>query len=137
MDLDERGPAWNAGSMIDSIKITDQLIAVTVVGTVDKDDWAKLADIVDDALKQYDSLSIYADLTHLDSMTGGAIYEDAKVGIKNLGNLDHLDRVAVVTDKTSMEKTIEVSQKLLPGVEVQVFSSNGAAEAYDWAATAG
>lgn len=121
--------------MIQSLKITDQLISVTVTGTVDKDDWAKVADAVNDAIAKHDEVSIYADLTHLDTMTGGALYEDVKVGVKNLGNLNRFDRVAVVTDKNWIQRTIEVSEKLLPGVEVEVFSNDQVDEAHRWATT--
>lgn len=121
--------------MIQSLTIAEQLIAVTVSGTVNKDDWEKVADAVHHALQHHENVCVYADLTHLDSITGGAVYEDAKVGIQNLGNLDQFNRVAVVTDKDWVQRTVEFSQKLLPGVEVTVFPSADSDEAHQWAIT--
>ena len=118
--------------MIDSIQLKDNLVTLEVSGTVDRDDWQQVTDLVNEALQQHDRVSVLADLTHMDTLTGGAIYEDTKLGIKSLGSLDKFDKIAVLTDKQWLERGAQLAEKLVPGVDVRVFDTGETQQAQQW-----
>lgn len=120
--------------MIDSIQLKDHLVTIEVSGTVDRDDWQHVTDLVHEALPQHDRVSVLADLTHMDGFTGGAVYEDTKLGIKNLGWLDHFDKIAVLTDTQWLQRGAQLAQKLIPGVDVRVFDIAETQQAHQWVA---
>ncbi|MGO1536468.1 MAG: STAS/SEC14 domain-containing protein [Yaniella sp.] len=118
--------------MIDALQLKDNLVTVNVSGTVDRDDWQKVTDLVNEALQQHDRVSVLADLTQLDAFTGGAVYEDTKLGITNLGSLDRFDKIAVLTDKQWLERGAQLAEKLVPGVDVRVFDTADTQQAQQW-----
>lgn len=120
--------------MIDALQLHDNQITVKVNGTVDRDDWQQVTDMINEALQHHDRVTVLADLTHMDTFTGGAVYEDTKFGIKNLGSLDHFDKIAVLTDKQWLERGAELAEKLLPGVDVRVFDTADTRQAQQWIA---
>lgn len=122
--------------MIDALQLKDSLVTVNVSGKVDRDDWQQVTDIVNEALEQHDRVSVLADLTHLDSFTTGAIYEDTKLGIKNLGSLNHFDKIAVLTEQQWLERGAQVTEKLLPNVDVRVFDTADTQQAHRWVTNA-
>ncbi|WP_022869832.1 SpoIIAA family protein [Yaniella halotolerans] len=122
--------------MIDSLQLNDNLITIKVSGTVDRDDWQQVTDMVNEALEHHERVSVLADLTHLDSFTAGAVYEDTKLGIKNLGSLDHFDKIAVLTEQQWLERGAQVAEKLLPNVDVRVFDTAETQQAHRWVTNA-
>lgn len=118
--------------MITSLQTRNQLITVDVNGTVDRKDWQQVADAVNEALRQHDQVAILADLTHLDTFTAGALYEDAKLGIQNLGVMDRFDKIALVTEKNWIERAAELGEQLMPDVEVRAFASGETQQARQW-----
>lgn len=118
--------------MIASLQTTDQLITIEVNGTVDREDWQQVAEAVNEALRQHDHVAILADLTHLDTFTAGALYEDTKLGIQNLGVMDRFDKIALVTEKNWIERAAELGEQLVPGVEVRAFASGDTPQARQW-----
>jgi hypothetical protein len=67
-------------------------------------------------------------------MDGGAVFEDAKVGLTlGLGHLEAWKRTAVVTDVDWVRRAIRLFAWMAPG-EVQLWGLDGLANARTWVA---
>ncbi len=119
--------------MIEILQSPDHVVAIRVSGEVDKQEWENVTAAVGEALEEHEQLSMYINLADLDSMTAGAVLEDTKFSLKNLGNLDQFARIAVVATADWVEKATTAGEKLLPGAETKVFSPSEDETALAWA----
>ena len=69
----------------------------------------------------------------LEGYTGGAAWQDAKMGVENFASFE---KVAVVTDSDRLEKAVKALGWLMPG-EVKVFDDDEQDDAVKWLAASG
>ncbi|WP_017615633.1 SpoIIAA family protein [Nocardiopsis salina] len=118
--------------MLQELSVADGLVSIGVRGKVEKQEWEQVTGTVNEALSEYERVSLYVNLSGLEGMSVGAVLEDVRFSLKNLSNMDQLERVAVVTDSTWIEKATDASAKIFSDLEARVFSQDEEAEARQW-----
>jgi hypothetical protein len=119
--------------MIDLRQAPDSnILIVTAQGKITGDDYENtLVPAIRATLEQYDKLRfLYILGEDYDSFEGEALWDDAKVGLKEL---THFEKIGLVSDKTWVRRSIKVFGFLIPG-EVRYFSNDQLAEAKAWIA---
>ncbi|GAB3844217.1 SpoIIAA family protein [Nesterenkonia populi] len=118
--------------MIEVLSTTDGLVSIRARGKVEKQEWQQVTKTVEEALSQHEQVSLYANLSELESMSAGAIIEDLRTSLKNLTTMDQVGRLAVVTDSAWVDTMIKASEKIFSDLDAQVFSQDQDAEARQW-----
>lgn len=118
--------------MIETLASPDDVVAVKISGDVDKEQWTQIITFVKEKLERHEKVSIYADLTTLESMSAGAVLEDMKFALTNFGDLSRIPRTALVTDKDWIETAGDLGAKLIPALEFRAFDSGEQADALRW-----
>jgi len=108
----------------------DNVIGVRAIGEVDDDDYEDvLVPAIEDRLARHDKVRLlYVLGTEFTGYDDDAIWEDVKLGAKTFNSYD---RMAIVTDATSVRRTIKAFGWLIPG-EVRVFHLDGLETARAW-----
>jgi hypothetical protein len=110
--------------------LPDEVIGVRAIGEVDDDDYEDvLVPAIEDRLTRHDKVRLLYVLG--EEFTGyddGAMWEDAKLGVKTFNSYDKL---AIVTDATWVRRTVKAFGWLIPG-EVEVFHADSLAAARAW-----
>ncbi|HZM29440.1 MAG TPA: STAS/SEC14 domain-containing protein [Acidimicrobiales bacterium] len=110
--------------------LPDNVVGVVAKGEVTKDDYEqRLVPAVEDALTRHDKIRLLyvlgADFT---GFTGGAAWEDGKLG---LGHIGSWERVAVVAREAWVRHAVNLFGYLIPG-EVKVYDLADEADASAW-----
>jgi hypothetical protein len=110
--------------------LPDNVVGVVAKGEVTKDDYEqRLVPAVEDALTRHDKIRLLyvlgADFT---GFTGGAAWEDGKLG---LGHIGSWERIAVVAREAWIRHAVNVFGYLIPG-EVKVYDLADEADASAW-----
>lgn len=116
------------------IKLMDDLpnnvIGFEAVGEVSAGDYQDTLDpAINTALESNDKLRLVYQLgDEFEGFTGGAMWEDAKVG---MGHLNRWEKIAIVTDKDWVDDTIKFIGWVVPG-EVKVYPNAELDAAKEW-----
>ena len=110
--------------------LPDYVVGFVAKGEVTKEDYEqRLVPAVEQALAASDKVRLLyvlgADFT---GFTGGAMWEDGKLGLSHLGRWE---RIAVVASEPWVRHAVNVFGYLLPG-EVKVFDLKDEADAAAW-----
>jgi SpoIIAA-like len=110
--------------------LPDNVVGVVAKGEVTKEDYEqRLAPAVEDALIRHDKIRLLyvlgADFT---GFTGGAAWEDGKLG---LGHIGRWERIAVVAREAWIRHAVNVFGYLIPG-EIKVYDLPDEADASAW-----
>ena len=112
--------------------LPENVFGVEAIGTVTDDDYEQV--IVPAIARQREELGkvrfVYVLGEQFDGWTLGALWDDAKLGIKDLGTLE---RIAVVTDKDWLQHTVKAFGRMVPG-RLRVFGVAELDAAVAWAA---
>ncbi|MGI9609154.1 MAG: STAS/SEC14 domain-containing protein [Acidimicrobiia bacterium] len=117
------------------IRVIDGLpgnvVGFEAVGEVRANDYQDTLDpVIQTALESHDKLRLlYVLGDDFDGYSGGAMWEDAKVGI---GNWTAWEKIAIVTDTDWVEHGIKAFGWMLPG-EVKVYDDDQLEDAKKWA----
>jgi len=117
------------------IKLMDNLpenvIGFEAVGEVDAGDYKSTLDpAVDAALEKNDKLRlVYVLGDQFDKYSGGAMWEDTKLGI---GHWGAWEKIAIVTDKDWADDAIKFLGWMVPG-EIKVYETDDLDDATEWA----
>lgn len=108
----------------------DNVIGVRAIGEVDDDDYEDvLVPAIEDRLARHDKVRLlYVLGTEFTGYDDDAMWEDVKLGAKTFNSYD---RMAIVTDATSVRRTIKAFGWLIPG-EVRVFHLDDLGTAQNW-----
>jgi len=111
--------------------LPDNVIGFEAVGEVDAGDYKSTLDpAVDAALENNDKLRlIYVLGDQFDGYTGGAMWEDTKLGI---GHWGAWEKIALVTDRDWVDDAIKFLGWMVPG-EIKVYSTTDTEAAKEWA----
>lgn len=110
--------------------LPDRVLGLKATGEVSAQDYRTvLVPALEEKLTKYNRVRLlYVLGDDFKGYSGGAAWEDAKVGMKHLTSFE---RVAVVTDIDWVENTIKAFGFVLPG-EVRVFDDDDLEEARQW-----
>lgn len=113
--------------------LPDDVVGFVAKGQVTGDDYTSTIDpAVEEALAHNDKLRLlYVLGPDFDGFSGGAAWEDGKLGMKHLSRWE---MIAVVSDNPWIRHTVNVLGHLLPG-KVKVFSTAEEADASEWVTT--
>jgi hypothetical protein len=113
--------------------LPENVLGVEAVGKVTDDDYDKmLIPAVRTRREAHGSIRfIYVLGEEFDGWTTRAMWEDAKLGLKDL---NAWEKIAIVTNKESVKHTVKAIGWMIPG-EVRVFELNELDTAKDWAAS--
>lgn len=111
-------------------ELGEGVVGVEAHGKVTRDDYEKvLMPAVDRALRDREKIRfLYRVAPDFSGFTGGALWDDARVGIRHLGAWD---RVAVVTDVTWIADAVKAFQFVIPA-KTRVFHNDELQLAKDW-----
>lgn len=110
--------------------LPDNVVGIVAKGEVTKDDYVqRLVPAVEDALSRHDRIRLLyvlgADFT---GFSGGAAWEDGKLGV---GHIGRWERIAVVAREAWIRHAVNVFGYLSPG-EVKVYDLADEADASAW-----
>lgn len=108
------------------------VIAFRAGGTINTDDFDRIAAAIDAGLRTREQVSIYAEIVNLGGFTLSALLKDIAYGLKQIANLRQYARYAVVTDAQWLRTIADVENKLLPGIEIRTFSLEEDEAAMGW-----
>jgi len=117
--------------MIDLIPgLPDNVVGFVGKGEVTSDDYSDtLIPAVEAALADNDKIRLlYVLGKDFTGFSGGAMFEDGKVGMAHLG---HWEKMAVVADEKWIRTAVEVFGYLIPG-RVKTFTVDHEADASEW-----
>jgi SpoIIAA-like len=108
------------------------VVGFEAVGELEATDYKAVLDpAIDAALAAHDKIRfLYVLGNEFDGYSGGAMWEDAKVGISHWSKWE---KIALVTDHTAYVDGIKAFSWMMPG-EVKVFSTANLDEARTWVA---
>jgi hypothetical protein len=108
------------------------IIIVTAKSKITGDDYENsIMPAIKAALEQYDKVRfLYILGEEYDGFEGEAMWDDSKVGLKDL---THFEKIGVVSDRKWIRRSIKAFGFLIPG-EVKLFSNDQLDEAETWIA---
>ena len=111
--------------------LPDNVIGFEAVGEVDARDYKSTLDpAVDAALENNDKLRlVYVLGKDFDGYSGGAMWEDTKLGVSHWGAWE---KIALVTNKDWVDDAIKFMGWMVPG-EIQVYPTEEVDAAKAWA----
>jgi hypothetical protein len=107
---------------------SDDLVAIHITDGVTKDDYDKIAPLIDEKCCQYDKIRLYAELSEISDVGLGAIWEDLKMDVKHYNDFY---RIAVVGPKDWKENLVDIAKQLVPA-EVKYFDAKEVKTARTW-----
>ncbi len=110
--------------------IADNVVALKGTGKITGDDYEQvIIPAIEKKLKTYDKIRMFVQLTPTFSgFDAKAMWDDARVGLKNLS---HFEKIALVTDTEWITQSFKIFGVMTPG-EVKVFSNEQFDEAKTW-----
>lgn len=119
--------------MIELLESQKHLIAMKISGNITAEDIEKAYKAVEDALKENERVSFFAEVTESMGFTVEGLLKDLWNGIGQLGKLSKYYRAAVVTDKGWLAAMARVEGLVFSSIDVRVFESSERDKAFAWA----
>lgn len=122
--------------MIEILESPKHLIAMKIAGSVTAEDIDKAYKAVDEALKDNERVSFFAEVDDTFGLTIEGALKDLWNGIGQLGRLGKYYRVAVVTDKGWIATMTRVEGLVFSSIDMRVFDPADRSKALAWASEA-
>ncbi len=108
----------------------ENVVAVNASGKVTGDDYDNvLIPVIEDRLKKHEKIRVlYALGPDFSGFTAGAVWDDAKIGIKHL---TAYEKVAVVSDVSWIVNAVKFFSFVIP-CPVRIFGNDKLSEAKEW-----
>jgi hypothetical protein len=119
--------------MLEIIDSAKHLIAVKISGKITAEDIDKAYRAGEQALKDNERVSFFAEVTDEIAFTTEGFLKDLKEGVKQLGNLSKYYRAAVVTDKGWLGALVRVEGLVFSSIDFRVFDPSERDKAFAWA----
>ena len=119
--------------MIEILESAKHLVAMKINGSLSGKDVSKAYKATEDALKDNERISFFADIDDSFGITFEGIIKDIGEGLKQLGNLSKYYRAAVVTDKGWLGAMARVEGLVFSSIDVRVFPRSERDKAFAWA----
>lgn len=117
--------------MIEIIQgLPDNVVAVSASGKVTGEDYdGLLIPVIEEKLKRHEKIRLlYALGTDFTGFTAGAMWDDAKIGLRHLSAYE---KVAIVSDVSWIAGAAKFFSFIIP-CPVKIFGADGLAEAKEW-----
>ncbi|QCR24528.1 STAS/SEC14 domain-containing protein [Pontibacter sp. SGAir0037] len=105
------------------------LVAFKLSGSVDKQDYAVMLPVLDEKIKQYSKINVYAEVQEVDTYSLRALWDDLKYDFKHAADFRN---VAIVGDKKWLD-WLTVMATPFTTAKVKYFEPAQRAEAMQWA----
>lgn len=100
----------------------DDLLFVTLSGTVTADEVSAFYDRFEKTLGTVDRTGIVVDATGFDDMTGDAIRKDIPLELGLLDQMGKIPRIAVISDKEFIGALVRAVNPLVPMIDMRAFA---------------
>ena len=119
--------------MIEILKSPKHLVAMRLSGDITAADVAKAYQATQDALKNNDRISFFAEIDKSVNLTIEGLVKDAVEGIGQICKLNKYYRAAVVTDKGWIANIARAEGVLFCTIDTRVFDPKESDKAMAWA----
>ncbi|MGC1269738.1 MAG: STAS/SEC14 domain-containing protein [Croceibacterium sp.] len=106
--------------MLDFIESPDNVLAVTVSGTVTEADLDAIMNRLDHMLATQDTIHIFTETRQIDGITISGLPSHLSRALPLMGKLSRFGRVAVVADQAWMRAATRLESALLPNISYRV-----------------
>jgi hypothetical protein len=106
----------------------DDLVAIRILGHVDKNDYDVMLPVLEERIKQHQKISIYAELQDVEAITLEALWEDLKFDIRHASDFE---KAAIVGDQQWLELLLTVSSPFT-SAQVKYFDFKDRNLALEW-----
>ncbi len=111
----------------------DRVLAFRWEGRFDKKAFEEAMDKFLPEFRNRKEFNIYIEVTDIEGMDAGAVWEDLKFSAGNFKDLvKKINKVAVVTDSSWLKNLAETSYKLIPGIELKAYNFDESKAAKEW-----
>lgn len=111
----------------------ENILAFRITGHVDVEDFKAVANAIDQEFEDKIPFRLYIEIVDFDGMDLGVIWESLRFGVAHINDyLNHLDRIAVVTDTKWLHRVASMENRLLPSIYERTFSFDEKALAIEW-----
>ncbi|PYS86205.1 MAG: hypothetical protein DMF62_16615 [Acidobacteria bacterium] len=119
--------------MIEILDSPKHLVAMRLSGKLTAEDVAAAYKATEEALKENDRISFFAEVDESMNLTFEGVFKDMLEGIWQIGKLKHYSRVALVTSKGWIAAIARVEGIVFSSVDVRVFDPAEHDKAFAWA----
>jgi len=119
--------------MIELLDSPKHLVAMKISGSLTADDVAKAYRATNDALKENERISFFAEVDDSVSLTIQGLAKDLFEGVCQIGQLSKYYRAAVVTDKGCLGALTRIEGLVFSSIDVRVFTPAERDKAFAWA----
>jgi len=119
--------------MIEILKSPNHLVAMKISGSVTADDITNAYKATNDALKENERVSFFAEIEDSISFTVEGLLKDLFEGVCQIGKLSKYYRVAVVTDKCLLGSIVRAEGVIFSFIDMRVFPTSERDKAFAWA----
>ena len=120
--------------MIELLESPKHLVAMKISGKITADDIEKAYRASENALKENERVSFFAEITESLTFTPEGLVKDLTEGLKHFGKLSKYYRAAIVTDKGWLGALARVEGLVFSSIDVRVFEPAERDKAFAWAA---
>lgn len=118
--------------MLDFIDSPEDVLAVTISGTITEADLEAIMNRVDHILATQDRIHVFTETRHVDGITVAGLPAHLARALPLFGKLDRFGRVAVVADQAWMRGASRLESALLPNISYRVVEPDQRDEALVW-----
>ena len=122
--------------MLEILDSPKHLVAMKLSGSLTAEDISRAYKATDDAVKENDRVSFFAEVDPSMAFTVEGLMKDLVEGVGQWNKLKHYYRAAVVTDKGCLASLARVEGLVFSSIDVRVFPRNERDKAFAWAAEA-
>ncbi len=118
--------------MLEILPGADDVIAIKLSGRLTKDDIGRCYDLLEAALDRNIKTHLFVEMDERWSWDGNGLFQDIQRGIKLIGRLEKMGRVAVVSDQTWVRWAAKIESALLPHISYRTFKLDQRDAALAW-----
>ena len=118
--------------MLDFIESPEDVLAVTLSGTITEANLEAIMNRVDHILATHDRIHVFTETRHVDGITVAGLPAHLARALPLFGKLDRFGRVAVVADQAWMRGASRLESALLPNISYRVVEPDQRDEALAW-----
>ena len=119
--------------MIEILESAKHLVAMRVSGNVTAEDVDKAYKTTEEALKDNERISFFAEIEDSTALTWEGVFKDLKEGLGQFGKLSRYYRAAVVTNKGWLGALARAEGLVFSSIDVRVFKPEEREKALAWA----